>query len=89
MTKEGILRVTDQLIGIEQMNLARGNYLSPFSNNAAEYSRKLQEFNDVADPRLFQEMSREEFGRVWSSMSEKERAEIKRKQQKSRQLGIL
>jgi hypothetical protein len=89
MTKEGIFRVTDQLIGIEKMNQARANFLQPASANAAQYAARANEFNQIADPRLFQEMSREEVRKVKAAMTDKERAELYAKIQRARQLGII
>ena len=89
MTKEGINRVTDQLIGIEKMNIARANYLGPFSSNQAEYARRSSAFNQVADPRLFQEMTPAEVAKLKASMSEAERKQLSERVRLARQLGII
>jgi hypothetical protein len=89
MTKEGIERVTDQLIGIENMREARAKYLVPFQNNAAQYLQRKQDFDSISDPRLFQEMSREDAVKMWKSMSPAQQAEILDMQKKARALGVI
>lgn len=89
MTKEGILRVTDQLIGMEKMKEAKARYLQPFSQNAAQYQQAMQNFNQVADPRLFQEMSPQEVAKLKASMSDDQRAELSQRIKMARQLGII
>lgn len=89
MTKEGIERVTDQLIGIEKMREARAKYLVPFQNNAAEYLKRKQDFDSISDPRLFQEMSREDAVKMWKSMSPAQQAEILDMQRKAKNLGVI
>jgi len=37
MSKEGIAKVADQLIGIQNMKTARANHLSPAQNDAGQY----------------------------------------------------
>jgi hypothetical protein len=89
MTKEGILRVTDQLIGMEKMKEAKARYLQPYSQDAVKYQQAMQNFNQVADPRLFQEMTAEEVSKLKASMSEAQRAELSQRIKMAKQLGIL
>jgi len=89
MTKEGITRVTDQLLGIEKMKLARSQYLGPAQNNATEYMQRKQAFDSVSDPRLFQEMTKEDAQKMWNSMSAKERSDILDMQRRAKQMGVL
>lgn len=89
MTKEGINRVVDQLIGIEKMNVARANYLGPFSSNQAEYSRRSAAFNQVADPRLFQEMTPQEVAKLKASLSPAQQLELTNKIRAAKQMGII
>lgn len=89
MTKEGILRVTNQLIGMEKLKQARSNYLQPFANDATTYQRKAAEFNQVADPRIFQEFTREEVAKMRQSMSESERREMTDRIRLAKQLGVI
>jgi hypothetical protein len=89
MTKEGILRVTDQLIGMEKMKEAKARYLQPYSQDAAKYQQAMQNFNQVADPRLFQEMSAAEVAKLKASMSDAQKAELSQRVKIAKQLGIL
>lgn len=89
MTKEGINRVVDQLIGIEKMNVARANYLGPYSSNQAEYSRRSAAFNQVADPRLFQEMTPQEVAKLKASLSPAQQLELTNKIRAAKQMGII
>jgi hypothetical protein len=89
MTKDAINRVADQLIGIEKMKLAKTQFLSPYINNPAEYGKKLMDWNNVADFRIFQESTPEEVAKLKASMSPAARAEMGNKIKLARQLGII
>jgi hypothetical protein len=89
MTKEGILRVTDQLIGMERLKQARATYLQPYARNAEQYQKEMRKFDQIADSRLFQEMSKEEAEKQWQSMSAKEQKDIIAMQQQAKQMGVI
>jgi hypothetical protein len=89
MTKEGILRVTNQLIGIEKLKQARSNFLQPFAADAAQYQQKASQFNQVADPRLFQEANAEDVAKMKAAMSPAERQAFGEKVRLARQLGVI
>lgn len=89
MTKEGIARVTDQLIGIEKMKVAKSNFVQPFVGNAAEYQTKVNQFNQIADPRLFQEMTPADVAKLRKSMSPADQAELSKRIKLARELGVL
>ena len=89
MTKEGIARVTDQLIGMDNMKVARANYLTPVQNDAAQYSQRKQDFDAISDPRLFQEMSREDVIKLRKAMSPAEQAKMDAIVKKARSMGVL
>jgi len=89
MTKEGISRVTDQLLGIEKMRLARANYLVPAQNDANAYMQRKSDFDSISDGRLFQEMTKDDAQKMWNSMSKEEQTQIKLMRDKARQLGVL
>lgn len=89
MTKEGINRVTDQLIGMEKMKIAKSNFVQPFAGNAEEYSKKADQFNKIADPRLFQEMKPEDVAKLRKSMSPAEQAELSKKIKLAKELGVF
>jgi hypothetical protein len=89
MTKEGILRVTDQLMSIEKLAQAKSKFLAPFSTNAAQYAVKTQQFNQINDPRIFQEMSREEVAKLKASLSPAQYQELSNKIKLAKQLGVI
>ena len=89
MTKEGIARVSDQLIGMDNMRLARANYLTPVQNDAAQYSQRKQDFDAISDPRLFQEMSRDDVIKLRKAMSPAEQSRMSAIVQKARSMGVL
>lgn len=89
MTKEGLLRVTNQLISFEKMAQARARYLQPFSSNATDYTSAKQQFDTLADPRMFQEMTADDVSKMKDGMSEAEQAELTAKIKAARKLGII
>jgi hypothetical protein len=89
MTKDAILNVVNQLVGMNRMKIARADYLAPYANNPDEYSKKSQLFNKFADYRLFQELTPAEVKKMKQSMSPAERDEIKNKIQQARMAGII
>lgn len=89
MSKEGINRVTDQLLGIENMREARAKYLVPAQNDAALYLQRKTDFDAISDPRLFQEMTKEDALKMWNSMSKPEQDQIVQRRNKARQLGVI
>ena len=89
MTKEGIARVTDQLIGIEKMKVAKSNFVQPFAGNADAYQTKVNQFNQIADPRLFQEMTPADVAKLRKSMSPADQADLSKKIKLARELGVL
>ena len=89
MTKEGIIRVVDQLMGIENMKIARADYLGKFRNDPVQYSQAMENFRQVADPRLFQEMTEEEVDKLRKTIKPRELNEITQKIRMARQLGII
>jgi hypothetical protein len=89
MTKEGLFRVADQLIGMEKMKEARSRYLQPYSKNAAQYDQEMQKFNQISDSRLFQEMSSEEAGKLWQSLSASEKARLLQMRNQAKQMGVI
>ena len=89
LNEKAILAIADQMIGIEKMKLARANFLSPVQNDAAQFTQRQQQFNSLADPRLFQEMSREDVEKLRKSMSPAQQAEMSAKIRQAKQLGII
>ena len=71
------------------MKLAKQSYLQPFTNNAQEYQNRKLQFDRVADPRLFQEMTPESVAKLKKSMSAAAIKEMNDKIQAARALGII
>lgn len=89
MTKEGILKVTDQLLGIEKMRLARANYLVPSQNDANTYMQRKSDFDSISDARLFQEMTKDDAQKMWDSMSKSEQEQMIAMRKKAKTLGVI
>ena len=89
LNEKAILAIADQMIGIENMKIARSNYLTPVQNDATQYGRRKLEFDQIADPRIFQEMTAQDVAKLKASMSAAEQAELTRKIRLARQLGIV
>jgi hypothetical protein len=89
MTKEGMIRVTNQLLGIENYKAAKGKFLQDVSTNPDAYQQKLSQWNSAADPRFFQEMSKEEATKAFAAMSPTEIRALRDKKALAKQLGIL
>jgi hypothetical protein len=86
MTKEGINKVINQLLSFEDFKESKANFLNGLQNNPVAYGQKLQQWNNVADPRFFQEMSTEEFNVFKKSP---EYPVLMQKLEKAKQLGIV
>ena len=89
LNEKAILAIADQMIGIENMKIQRSNYLTPAQNDATQYGRRKLEFDQIADPRIFQEMTAQDVAKLKASMSAAEQAELTRKIRLARQLGIV
>ena len=89
MTKEGMLRVTNQLIGQESFNAAKSNFLQSAIGNPITYQNKLLQWNNSADPRFFQEMSQEEANKMMQALSPAELTALRQKRAMAKQLGII
>jgi hypothetical protein len=89
MNEKAIKEVVGQLIGMENMKSAKAQYLGQYRSDPNAYIQKLAEFNDVADSRLFQEMSREEVAKLKASMSESEQKAMIDKIRKAKQMGVI
>ena len=89
MTEQALKDVADQLIGMEKMKLARANFLGPVQNDATQFTQRQQQFNSLADYRLFQEMTPETVAKLKKSMSPAQQAEMSAKIRQAKQLGII
>jgi hypothetical protein len=89
LNEKAILGIADQLIGIENMKMSRANYLTPVKDDATQYSQRQLQFNQIADPRIFQEMTAQDVAKLKASMSAAEQAELTRKIRLARQMRII
>jgi len=89
LNEKAILAIADQMIGIDKMKAAREAFLSPVQNDAVQYAQRQRQFNSLSDPRLFQEMSREDVEKLRKSMSPAQQAEMSAKIRQAKQLGII
>jgi hypothetical protein len=89
MTKNAIINITDQMIGMEKLKEAKANFLAPVSNDPAAYQRKLSQFNLVNDYRIFQESNPEQIKKLKASMSQEEQNAISAKIKLARQMGLI
>jgi hypothetical protein len=88
MSKEARDSVINQLGGIENRNIAKDKYLQS-ANTPAQLRERVNKFNEVNDPRLFQEYTPEEMKRLKGSMSPQAKAEMDKKVRMARMMGIL
>ena len=88
LNEKAIKEISNQMIGIEKMNQAKAQFLSPVAQDAAKYQEKLNVFNQVADPRLFQEATPEDVARMKARMSKAEIADFGRRVQLLKQMGL-
>jgi len=89
LNEKAILGIADQMIGIDNMKVAKANYLTPVKDDATQYSQRQLQFNQIADPRIFQEMTAQDVAKLKASMSDAQQAELTRKIRLARQLGII
>jgi hypothetical protein len=88
MTPGALKSVANQLIGVQKMAISKNDYLNSASN-PTQYRERLQKFNSINDPRIFQDMSQKEMEKMASSMSPKELNAYTDKLRKAHMMGIL
>jgi len=89
MNEKAIKEVVGQLIGIQNMKAAKYNYLGQYRTFPEIYIKQLAMFNNIADSRLFQEMTREDVANMKASLSETELAELSRKIRAAKIMGVI
>ena len=89
MTKAGLNKVLNQLIGLEDFKSSKANFLSQYQNDPTTYGQKLMQFNNAADPRFFQQMTAEEAQQMLKSMTPAELQALRQKKAMAKQLGII
>lgn len=88
LNERAIKEISNQMIGIEKMNQAKAAFLSPVAQDSAAYQQKLNVFNQVADPRLFQEATPEDVARMKARMSKAEIADFGNRVKLLKQMGL-
>lgn len=89
LNEQSIKAIANQMIGIEKMAQAKANFLAPVSGDQAQYQERLQVFNQVADPRLFQESTPEDVAKMKARMSQAEIADFGRRVKLLKQMGLV
>jgi len=89
LNEKAIIDIANQMIGIENMKIARSNYLTPAQNDANQFAQRKLQFDQIADPRIFQDMTPAEVAKAAKSMSDKEKADMLAKIRLARQLGVI
>jgi hypothetical protein len=88
LNERAIKEISNQMIGIEKMNQSKAQFLSPVAQDSAKYQERLNVFNQVADPRLFQEATAEDVAKMKARMSKAEQADFGRRVQLLKQMGL-
>jgi hypothetical protein len=88
MTEGAIKLMADQLIGVERMNQAKAKFLSNVQD-AGEYQKRMNTFNQINDSRIFQESTLEEVRKLKASMSPDEQRKMGEKIKLAKSLGLL
>lgn len=88
LNEKAIKGIADQLIGVEKMNQSKAQFLAPVAQDSAKYQERLNVFNQVADPRLFQEATPDDVAKMKARMSEAERADFGRRVKLLKQMGL-
>jgi hypothetical protein len=89
MTKDAILNISDQMIGMEKLKQAKAQFLAPVANDPVAYQNKLNQFNLVNDYRIFQESSPEQVAKLKASMTKEEQNKISAKIKLARQMDLI
>ena len=88
MTEGAIKLMADQLIGVERMNQAKAKFLGNVQD-AGEYQKRMNTFNQINDSRIFQESTPEEVRKLKASMSPDEQRRMGDKIKLAKSLGLL
>jgi hypothetical protein len=90
LTEKAIKDISNQLIGIQRMNQARLEYVSPYKDNPKEYNKHLTIFDKYKDYRIFQlaDMTPAERKEYKNSLPKEQRDEITKKIKEAEAVGI-
>lgn len=92
MNEAAIRKAADYIIALQKTAVEKQKFLQPFKamNDPNQYQTALKEWNANADPRALQlaNMSKEEKTQMYGSMSDKERADFKKKLMRLHEMGV-
>lgn len=88
LNEKAIKDIANQMIGIEKMAQAKAQFLGPVSGDQAKYQERLAVFNQVADPRLFQESTPEDVAKMKARMSPAEIRDFGNRVKLLKQMGL-
>lgn len=91
MNPESIRKAADQVMSIHEMNLAKQRYMSQFKNNPDQYVQKLSQFNQLADPRIWQlkNMTLKDKAEMKASMTPAEQQQFRGALEQAESLGLV
>jgi len=89
MTLAGNQKIIEQLDGQEKFKEEKANFLEPVAGDPAAYQQRLRQWNSAADPLFFTEMTQEDAAQVMRTMSAARKAELLKKRERAKALGIL
>ena len=89
MTAEGNKKIIEQLDGQERFKEEKAHFLEPVAGDPVAYQQRLRQWNAAADPLFFTQMSQEDAAQVMRTMSEARKAELLKKRDRAKALGIL
>lgn len=89
MTKEAIINVSNHLIALEQMNVAKASYMAAASNDPKEYFQRKLNWNKINDPRLFLDQKPQELDRMYNAMSESDKKQFGEKLKLAKKWGVI
>lgn len=89
LNEQAIKAIANQMIGIEKLAQAKAQFLAPVAGDQAKYQERLQVFNQVADPRLFQESTPEDVAKMKARMSPNEIKDFGRRVKLLKEMGLV
>lgn len=89
MTLAGNQKIIEQLDGQERFKEEKAHFLEPVAGDPVAYQQRLRQWNAAADPLFFTQMSQEDAAQVMRTMSEARKAELLKKRDRAKALGIL
>jgi hypothetical protein len=90
MTPDAIKHAVDQIVGQQKLSLAKQKFMQQYAGNPQQYSQALSQFNQVADPRVFElaEKTGKEQDKMLESMTPQAKADLAQKMRALHNMGI-